>query len=161
MWHKPCRTFHPWCPCIKTRCLFNYDSQLSKSYICRKLRWSDGSFQMRRFTLASCQLIKYFILYGNFIRIVRCAFRVKDTGNVLYLGRLTTARNYEFRLLTWIKHHRLHYGKSVAVVNTLRNSKARVYWKLKFKALMFEVVYGLNFQNIPCIYCIMNRVISW
>ena len=22
MWHKPCRTFHPWCPCIKTRCLF-------------------------------------------------------------------------------------------------------------------------------------------
>ena len=21
MWHKPCRTFHPWCPCIKTRCL--------------------------------------------------------------------------------------------------------------------------------------------
>ena len=23
MWHKPCRTFHPWCPCIKTRCLFS------------------------------------------------------------------------------------------------------------------------------------------
>ena len=23
MWHKPCRTFHPWCLCIKTRCLFN------------------------------------------------------------------------------------------------------------------------------------------
>ena len=21
MWHKPCWTFHPWCPCIKTRCL--------------------------------------------------------------------------------------------------------------------------------------------
>ena len=21
MWHTPCRTFHPWCPCIKTRCL--------------------------------------------------------------------------------------------------------------------------------------------
>ena len=21
MWHKPCRTFHHWCPCIKTRCL--------------------------------------------------------------------------------------------------------------------------------------------
>ena len=21
MWHKPCRTFHPWCPCINTRCL--------------------------------------------------------------------------------------------------------------------------------------------
>ena len=24
MWHKPCRTFHPWCLCIKTRCLFIY-----------------------------------------------------------------------------------------------------------------------------------------
>ena len=24
MWHKPCRTFHPWCPCIKTRCLSFY-----------------------------------------------------------------------------------------------------------------------------------------
>ena len=23
MWHKPCRTFHPWCLCIKTRCLWN------------------------------------------------------------------------------------------------------------------------------------------
>ena len=23
MWHKPCRTFHPWCLCIKTRCLLN------------------------------------------------------------------------------------------------------------------------------------------
>ena len=21
MWHKPCRTFHPWCLCIKTCCL--------------------------------------------------------------------------------------------------------------------------------------------
>ena len=24
MWHKPCRTFHPWCPCIKTRCLLSF-----------------------------------------------------------------------------------------------------------------------------------------
>ena len=23
MWHKPCRTFNPWCLCIKTRCLYN------------------------------------------------------------------------------------------------------------------------------------------
>ena len=21
MWHKPCWTFHPWCPCIMTHCL--------------------------------------------------------------------------------------------------------------------------------------------
>ena len=25
MWHKPCRTFHPWCPCIKTRCLLSVE----------------------------------------------------------------------------------------------------------------------------------------
>ena len=24
MWQKPCRTFHRWCPCIKTRCLLCY-----------------------------------------------------------------------------------------------------------------------------------------
>ena len=24
MWHKPCRTLHPWCLCIKTRCLSQY-----------------------------------------------------------------------------------------------------------------------------------------
>ena len=23
MWHKPCRTLDPWCPCIETRCLSN------------------------------------------------------------------------------------------------------------------------------------------
>ena len=27
MWHKPCRTFHPWCPCIKTRCLSKIETQ--------------------------------------------------------------------------------------------------------------------------------------
>ena len=24
MWHKLCRTFHPWCLCIKTRCLLSH-----------------------------------------------------------------------------------------------------------------------------------------
>ena len=32
MWHKPCRTFHPWCPCIKTRCLSNYDDTYGFHY---------------------------------------------------------------------------------------------------------------------------------
>ena len=27
MWHKPCRTFNPWCLCIKTRCLSDYFCQ--------------------------------------------------------------------------------------------------------------------------------------
>ena len=28
MWHKPCRTFHPWCLCIKTRCLSGVEIQI-------------------------------------------------------------------------------------------------------------------------------------
>ena len=32
MWHKPCRTFHPWCPCIKTRCLSRDSDQILRSY---------------------------------------------------------------------------------------------------------------------------------
>ena len=31
MWHKPCRTFHPWCLCIKTRCLWSTYMQHSVS----------------------------------------------------------------------------------------------------------------------------------
>ena len=34
MWHKPCRTFHPWCLCIKTRCL----SHIVKK-ICLYWKW--------------------------------------------------------------------------------------------------------------------------
>ena len=29
MWHKPCRTFHPWCLCIKTRCLLHDVGRIS------------------------------------------------------------------------------------------------------------------------------------
>ena len=32
MWHKPCRTFHPWCPCIKTRCLCTSYGQHLQTY---------------------------------------------------------------------------------------------------------------------------------
>ena len=35
MWHKPCRTFHPWCPCIKTRCMY--------MLFCRYLRQRDSA----------------------------------------------------------------------------------------------------------------------
>ena len=30
MWHKPCRTFHPWCPCTKTRCLYVFKGKYLK-----------------------------------------------------------------------------------------------------------------------------------
>ena len=34
MWHKPCRTFHPWCLCIKTRCLSIHFSWLN--HVCKR-----------------------------------------------------------------------------------------------------------------------------
>ena len=35
MWHKPCRTFHPWCLFIKTRCLFISDTATTAECIMR------------------------------------------------------------------------------------------------------------------------------
>ena len=37
MWHKLCRTFHPWCPCIKTRCLL---------YVCMRECCSGGKWAL-------------------------------------------------------------------------------------------------------------------
>ena len=37
MWHKPCRTFHPWCLCIKTRCLAFPEPQLKSNWTCMGL----------------------------------------------------------------------------------------------------------------------------
>ena len=52
MWHKPCRTFHPWCLCIKTRCLSPMICQLGVRVVlflvvswCHKasyLFWANG-----------------------------------------------------------------------------------------------------------------------
>ena len=47
MWHKPCRTFHPWCLCIKTRCLSPFDSNLTICFFGQSLtteKWSAGLF---------------------------------------------------------------------------------------------------------------------
>ena len=40
MWHKPCRTFHPWCPCFKTRCLCIYAAQQRYELVPRCHMWS-------------------------------------------------------------------------------------------------------------------------
>ena len=46
MWHKPCRTFHPWCLCIKTRCLL--------SSLC-KLIWRHWTYKMPvRYIFVEC-----------------------------------------------------------------------------------------------------------
>ena len=42
MWHKPCRTFHPWCLCIKTRCLFTSILGNSDMISCSNVRLLHG-----------------------------------------------------------------------------------------------------------------------
>ena len=51
MWHKPCRTFHPWCLCIKTRCLLN--------------RWFQLDVEESRQWL---QCIQYFLCSNDFAK---------------------------------------------------------------------------------------------
>ena len=41
MWHKPCRTFHPWCPCINTRCL--------SASVCLIIKWDDDVIKWNNF----------------------------------------------------------------------------------------------------------------
>ena len=40
MWHKPCRTFHPWCPCIKTRCLLTHWGRDKLALISQTTFWN-------------------------------------------------------------------------------------------------------------------------
>ena len=47
MWHKPCRTFHPWCLCIKTRCLYKTISR------CLDDQARDASFEHKHGALTS------------------------------------------------------------------------------------------------------------
>ena len=47
MWHKPCRTFHPWCPCIKTRCLSTLGLKLTHGpcfKVCTVPLWTVATF---------------------------------------------------------------------------------------------------------------------
>ena len=55
MWHKPCRTFHPWCLCIKTRCLswLFHDSSVS---LATSWRLKSSSSAPRRFVQQLAQV---------------------------------------------------------------------------------------------------------
>ena len=46
MWHKPCRTFHPWCPCIKTRCLYVMFTTSQTHFACQPCTQYVSSYAM-------------------------------------------------------------------------------------------------------------------
>ena len=92
MWHKPCRTFHPWCLCIKTRCLYwnlgenklqfpsylTYDGKLvsemgpcSRKYGCKS-----------KYNIASCR-----ILYSILLHIIY------DKADVLLWHRMSAMQS--------------------------------------------------------------------
>ena len=48
MWHKPCRTFHPWYPCIKTRCLSYHDDAIKRKLFPRYWLFVRGIHRSQR-----------------------------------------------------------------------------------------------------------------
>ena len=54
MWHKPCRTFNPWCLCIKTRCLFN---SIFTNYACDS--WMQSWWLSGAVTLVTLKIHMY------------------------------------------------------------------------------------------------------
>ena len=59
MWHKPCRTFHPWCLCIKTRCLLVTCKQRADHFT--PMTWFD-------FIRWQFHFIRRLLHYSNYIR---------------------------------------------------------------------------------------------
>ena len=53
MWHKPCRTFHPWCPCIKTRCLSQIMRATSEDATYKDL-WLRHCMKIHRIFIDTC-----------------------------------------------------------------------------------------------------------
>ena len=77
MWHKPCRTFHPWCPRIKTRCLFlylsrtyqwNFSNEMQVPYI-HKISVSDKKQALSKMSFYQQNTIS---LYSWFLLVLSC-----------------------------------------------------------------------------------------
>ena len=72
MWHKPCRTFHPWCPCIKTRCLLTYWG--------RVIHMLNGNPSLVQ--IMACRLVGTKPLPVPVLEIVNCTIRKKHRPNL-------------------------------------------------------------------------------
>ena len=64
MWHKPCRTFHPWCSCIKTRCLWNMVAQYNHYKMLLKKKLNRIAWVIHTHTpIQTCLLILNLMLW--------------------------------------------------------------------------------------------------
>ena len=69
-WHKPCRTFHPWCLCIKTRCLYHIISNHIIYII---------SYHVMSCHVLSCHMVSYHTSYHisyHIISFVQISFHL-------------------------------------------------------------------------------------
>ena len=94
MWHKPCRTFHPWCLCIKTRCLSPYiQCSVTRQVIRRWIR--DCLLYNSQIALAARPLTKWCLRFqitlyhycSEFGIIIGCQGRAPISEFLSVLGR--------------------------------------------------------------------------
>ena len=85
MWHKPCRTFHPWCPCIKTCCLLSF---WSREQILIKFESNHKYFNWNVYAFLKSStkfppfvtFCKHFICYDHYVDVIMSAMASQTTG---------------------------------------------------------------------------------
>ena len=85
MWHKPCRTFHPWCLCIKTRCLsYPYMPYVSLDYV---LCWCFVVMYINCIVVygrTSCKTTSgWWVILVKYVLIKKWNKNKKITGNIV------------------------------------------------------------------------------
>ena len=107
MWHKPCRTFHPWCLSIKTRCLFTFVCNLAftDELLCVRFHYVErNDCVIKKFicTFANVKLFKirchnwYAIQHQNRNVIILTKFSSLAASEVVILTTSDTARWWKF-----------------------------------------------------------------
>ena len=86
MWHKPCRTFNPWCLCIKTRCLWTDWEPMSRF----TFKW-DRSWVRTTITIMVAYVLTWDIhqVTNSFCRIqIHRVFSKHNTYMCRYIARM-------------------------------------------------------------------------
>ena len=74
MWHKPCRTFNPWCLCIKTRCLCTHGLPSTDSWQ-TSLGLGNMSWYSAHILICIIKPVVLISWFGNWERFLRWKHR--------------------------------------------------------------------------------------
>ena len=131
MWHKPCRTFHPWCLCIKTRCL---SSPCSGSVVRCDLVYRPPKYDQRAHLWRFCFKWFLYLKYDS-----PRASGMRDS-NVFHISG-----SWWFSLLlVWVRYWTTAAG--------------RVTWDVDTTSLMWNIIYKYNTKYI--FIFILDQVVS-